>query len=265
MPDVLRWLLLAWITSALPFSGSGEPAPAHYLEGTLHAFISLTDAGGKTLAAGDLVQMVSGDRVTTHLQFHFKDGSLDDETTVFTQRGTFRLISDHHIQRGPFFPHPIDVSIDAPRGLVTVRSVNKDGKEEVTANHMNLPADLYNGMLGSIVKNVQPKAAETTVSMLVMTPKPRLVKLAISPSWEDTFSVSGVEHKAHTFMIKIELGGVAGVIAPLIGKAPPDLRFWILPGDVPVALREEAPLFDGCPLLTFWMASPVWPHSESGK
>jgi len=42
--------------------------------------------------------------------FTFKDGSVDDETTVFSQRHTFRLISYHHIQKGPSFPHPMDLA-----------------------------------------------------------------------------------------------------------------------------------------------------------
>ena len=201
-----------------------------------------------------------GDQVTVHLVFHFKDGSLDEETTEFTQHGTFRLVDDHHIQKGPFFPRPTDVTIDVAHGLVTVRSANKDGKTNVDTQHMSLPADLYNGMLATIVKNVPSNVPETRISMLVLAPKPRLVKLSISPSGEDGFSVAGMQRKARTYIAKIELGGVAGVIAPLIGKAPPELRFWILPGEVPIALREEAPLFDGSPLLTFWMASPVWPH-----
>ena len=72
----------------------------------MHGFLALTTEQGQVLAGGDLIEVVHGDRVTSHLTFHFKDGSLDDETTVYTQRGVFRLISDHHIQRGPYFPAP---------------------------------------------------------------------------------------------------------------------------------------------------------------
>jgi hypothetical protein len=34
------------------------------------------------LAVGDLFEVVRGDRVTSRLIFRFKDGSVDDETTV---------------------------------------------------------------------------------------------------------------------------------------------------------------------------------------
>jgi hypothetical protein len=70
-----------------------------YREGSVHGFLALRTMEGKTLAAGDLIQVVRGDRVVSHLVFRFKDGSIDDETAVFTQSGNFRLISDHHIQK----------------------------------------------------------------------------------------------------------------------------------------------------------------------
>ena len=119
--------------------------------------------------------------MTTHLTFHFKDGSLDEETTVYTQRGVFRLISDHHIQRGPYFPHPLDMKIDVARGRGDAFSLGKDGKDEVATDHMKMPPDLYNGLVTPVIKNVSPDAGETKVSMIVSTPKPRLMTLDILP------------------------------------------------------------------------------------
>ncbi len=68
-----------------------EPIAARHPEGTLHGFLALTTDQGQVLADGDVVEIVRGDRVTSHVTFHFKDGSLDEETTVYTQRGVFRL------------------------------------------------------------------------------------------------------------------------------------------------------------------------------
>jgi hypothetical protein len=96
---------------------------------------------------GDLFQVVRGDQVTSRLLFRFKDGSVDDETAVFSQRGDFQLITDHHIQKGPSFPHPMDLSIDVRSGQVTVRSPGKDGKEEVKSEHLDLTPDLVNGLI----------------------------------------------------------------------------------------------------------------------
>ena len=152
-----------------------------HMEGTVHGFLALRSKDGRVLAVGDLFQVVRGDRVTFRLLFRFKDGSVDDETAVFGQRGNFQLITDHHIQKGPSFPQPMDLSIDVPSGQVTVRSTGKDGKEEVKSEHLDLPPDLYNGLILSIAKNIQPEAPETKVSMVVATPKPRQLASTASP------------------------------------------------------------------------------------
>jgi hypothetical protein len=152
-----------------------------HVEGTIHGFLALRSKEGHVLAVGDLFQVVRGDRVTSRLLFRFKDGSVDDETAVFSQRGNFQLITDHHIQKGPAFPNPLDLSIDVRSGQITVRSTGKDGKKEVKSEHLALPPDLVNGLILSITKNISPETPETKVSMVVASPKPRLVKLAISP------------------------------------------------------------------------------------
>ncbi|HEY6488570.1 MAG: hypothetical protein WCC26_14310 [Terracidiphilus sp.] len=215
------------------------------------------------LASGDLIQVAHGDQVTARTLFRFKDGSIDDETTVFSQRHSFRLISDHHIQKGPFFPHPMDVFVDARKNLVTVRSEGKDGKEETNTNHFDLPTDLANGMVPVLCDNIAPDATQTTVSMLVATPKPRLVKLVISPHGEDPFSIGGDSHQGTHFEIKIDLGGVAGIVAPLIGKQPPDIQLWIVGGEAPTFIREQGPNYPEGPVLNIELARPVWPDSPA--
>src|SRR5258708_32077698 len=170
------WSLSVLLIFALQAGAPAEPIPVRHVEGTVHGFLALRSKEGRVVAVGDLFQVVRGDRVTARLLFTFKDGSIDDETTVFTQRGNFQLISDHHIQKGPSFPQPMDVSIDVPSGQVTVRSAGKGGKEEVSSEHLDLPPDLINGLILSISKNIRPETPETKVSMVVATPKPRLVK-----------------------------------------------------------------------------------------
>jgi hypothetical protein len=95
--------------------------------------------------------------------------------------------------------------------------------------------------------------------MVVASPKPRLVKVAISPHGEEPFSLAGSRRKAMHFVLKIELGGVAGVVAPLIGKAPPQIQIWIIGGIAPAFVREEGPLYQGGPIWTIQLTSPVWP------
>jgi hypothetical protein len=229
---------------------------------------------GKVVAVGDLFQVVRGDRVNSHVVFHFKDGSIDDETSVFSQRGTFHLISDHHIQKGPFFAHPMDMTIDVASGQVTVRTAGKDGKDDVKSDHMTLPPDLANGIIIPVIENLPANSTdgkksdgasqtETDVSMIVATPKPRLIKLAISRVGEDNFSLAGFERKDVHYQIKFELGGVAGKVAPLVGKQPPDVQVWIEGGAMPTLVREQGPLAEGSAIVSIQVTGPELPGASS--
>jgi hypothetical protein len=242
-------------------SALSAPVPVHYRAGTIHAFLEMRSEDGHVLASGDLVQVATLDRITARTTFHFTDGSIDDETTIISQRRSLRLISDHHVQIGPFFPHPTDVLIDSGKAIVTARTTGKDGKDEVKTDHLNLPPDLANGMVPFVIQNMQPAAPQTTVSMLVFNPSPRIVKLAIARQGEEPFSVVGTTHQGIRYEIKIELGGVAGVVAPIIGKQPPNIQLWIIGGQAPTFVKEEGPIYSDGPIMTIELAKPVWPDA----
>lgn len=254
-PNVIALLLVSGIflqPSPLP----AEEVAVRYREGLTHGFLALRTLEGKTLADGDLLQVARGNRVTTRVIFHFKDGSIHDETTVFSQGQTFRLLSEHLIQKGPSFEHPIDAWIDGSTGDVTVRSTDHDGKEKVDTEHIDLPPDVANGLIFTLVKNIG--SAETKVAMVATTPKARLVKLGITRQGAEPFSVGGSSRKATHYVVKIEIGGAAGVVAPLLGKQPPDIHVWILGGEAPVFVKSEGPLFYGGPIWRIELVSPVW-------
>jgi hypothetical protein len=252
-------LVIAALLQPRPLKG--EQVPVRHMEGTVHGFLVLRTQQGETLAAGDLIQVVRGDRLISELVFHFKDGSVDDEVTVFSQRDHFRLLSDHHVQKGPAFPHPMDVSINATSGEVRVHST-ENGKDKVQTEHLDLPPDLANGMILTILKNIRPDTSETKLSYVAAMPKPRLVKLAITPHGEDTFTTAGSTHKATNYVVKVELGGITGVVAPLIGKQPQDTHVWIIGGKAPAFVKMEGPLYQGAPIWRIELTSPVWQQSK---
>jgi hypothetical protein len=191
------------------------------------------------------VQVAHGDRVTTRTTFQFKDGSLDDETTVFTQRQTFHLISDRHIQRGPSFPKPMDTLVEG-NGNVTIRAGGD--KDKVETNHMDLPADISNGLEFIELCNLRPADTEAKVALVAPSGKGRLVHLAIKPDGDDTVDVMGMRRKVIVYRIHIDLGGVAAVVAPVIGKQPDDIRVWVLDGPAPLVVRIEAQMYEGGPV-----------------
>ena len=236
---------------------AADPVQVHRTEGTFHGFLVLKTPEGKTLASGDLIQVAHGDRVTSRLTFHFRDNSLDDETAIYSQRKVFQLISDHHIQRGPSFPKPLDMFIDARSGQI----ISRDENQKTTQEHLDVESDICNGILLSLLLNIDPLSTPIRLSMVAPTSKPRLVHIVITADGEDRVSIGGRRHKATNYRIKVELGGLAGVVAPIIGRQPSDVHFWILGGDAPAFLREEGQFYEGGPIWRVDLVSPLFPRT----
>jgi len=248
-------ILFACATMLQPTALFADMIPVRHTEGLIHGFLLVLTFEGKALADGQMTQDAQGDRVTNHLIFRFKDGSIYEDTTVFSQRGTFRLLSDHLILRGPSFKQPVDTSINASTGQVKVRYTEDKGKEKVIAQRMELPPDVANGLLFTLMKDIKPSAPRTTVSMVATTPKPRLVKLAILPQGEEPFTIGSFHHKAMHFVVKVEIGGVTGFLARLMGKQPADTHVWVLGGEAPAFVKAEGPLYVGGPIWRIQLAS----------
>jgi hypothetical protein len=237
---------------------SQSPVAVRYTEGVVRGFLALRTLEGNILAEGDVTQFARGDRVTSHTVLRFKDGSINEETVVFSQRHIFRLISYHQVQKGPAFKQPMDVSVDGLTGQVTVRYTDNDGKEKTVSDRLKLPPDVSNGMILTLLKNIRPDVPLTTLSMVAAAPKPRLVKLLISPEGEESVSAGGSSQKATRYVVKVDIGGVAGVVAPLVGKQPQDTHIWILGGDAPSFAKSEGPLYGGGPIWRIELTSPDW-------
>ena len=210
---------------------SADSVAVRYAEGVVRGFLVLRAPDGSVIANGDSIQ----------------------------QRKRFQLVSDHVIQRGPSFPHPMEMSIDAASGRVTVR--HRDGdKEQVVEERMELPPDLANGIVSTLVKNLAPDAASLTVPMVVASPKPRLVKLLITRAGLERFSAGRNAYKATRFNVKVEIGGIAGVVAPLVGKEPKEASVWIVRGEAPGFVASESQFFQDAPLWRIELAAPNFPR-----
>jgi len=259
--------LLACLALLLPCALPAEQVAVRHTEGIVHGFLVLRTLEDKIIAEGDLTQLARGDRVTTHVIFHFEDGSVHEETTLFSQRGSFRLLSDHLVQKGPAFKRPMEVTTNGTTGEVTVRYTDEDNKdkEKVVTERLKLPPDVANGIVFTLLKNIRPEATRLTVSMVVATPKPRLVKLVIALQGEEPFSIGGSGRKATHYVAKVEIGGAAGLVAPLVGKQPPDTHIWILGGEAPVFVKSEGPLYEGGPIWRIELTSPVWPQKPAAN
>ncbi|MGC1108190.1 MAG: hypothetical protein WA876_16795 [Candidatus Acidiferrales bacterium] len=235
-----------------------EPIPVRHLEGESHGFLVLQTVEGRAVAIGDWVEVGTCSRMTLHLVFHFNDGSIYDETTVFSQRRAFRLLSDHLIEKGSSFKQPVETWIDGATGQFKARYTDKDGKQKFLSQKIDLPTDVANGLVPIILKDIDPKAVQTTVSMVAATPKPRIVHLIITPRGEQPFFINTSQHAAIHYVIKVDIGGTAGVVAPLVGKQPANSDAWVLGGSAPALVREQGPLYEDGPVWTIMPIAPKW-------
>jgi hypothetical protein len=226
------------------FAGNGEcQLLVKHPVGARRGFLTVRSQGGVSLGYAELSEYAAG------------------ETTVFNQGKTFRFVSDHHIQKGRFFKTPSDITVEAD-GKVTTRSVDKDGKKKVDTESMEITPDFANGMVGTVIENLAEDAGEFKLGMIVPTPKPRAIKLDVTPDGEASFRVAGTSQKAHVFRLKPEIGGVAGVIAPLVGMQPKDILISVLEGEVPTIVRIEQQLAEGTPVLDIESAGTSFPRGS---
>ena len=238
-------------------SGSMHAATVsvRFREGFSHGFVRLRNPQGRILADGETSQQPHGSRIVGRLRFAFRDGSVYDETTTFTQQREFRLVSEHVVQHGPAFPESQDLLIDAASGQVTVH-YTEQGEAKTASEHLDLPPDIANGIVQTLLKNEPSGVVPESLPYVIATPKPRLVKLIVRIAGTDRFSLGGLRRPATHYVLKVDLGGITGTIASITGKEPPDSHVWILHDDVPLFVRAQQPFFSDAPLWTIELASP---------
>src|SRR5438105_13424428 len=119
-------VLLACISLLRVNAQPAERVTVRHLEGLSNGFLALRTMEGKPRADGEITQVANDDHVTSRVFFRFKDGSIYDDTAIFSQRGSFRLLSDHLIEKGPSFKHPMETTLDASTGKMMIRYTDKE-------------------------------------------------------------------------------------------------------------------------------------------
>lgn len=245
-----------------PRAVAADVIPVRFVEGAMHGFLVLRTLNGALLASGDLLQIRrDGGEVESRMVFRFEDGSLFDETVVYTQQGVFALQRYSLVQRGPAFPEDTDVSLDRASGKyrVTTRS-RADGQDEVHEGTLDLPADVYNGMLLTVTKSL-PAGGAARVHLVVFSPTPRVIELQIEPAGQHAVIVGVLKKTAVHYVFKPKLGTGLSLLATLAGRVPPDCHVWIVPDDVPAFVRFDGPLFNPGPAWRIELTSPRWPDA----
>jgi hypothetical protein len=138
-----------------------------------------------------------------------------------------------------------------------VKYTNGSGEEKVSTDQMKLPADLGNGLLITFLKNIRSEDTPLRFSYLAPTPNPRMVDLEVRTAGKEPFSIAGAVHTATHYVVKIEIGGVTGLLAGLFGKIPADSHVWILEGAEPAFLKSEEALAPGRQAFRTELISPL--------
>jgi len=196
--------------------------------------------------------------VESRLVFTFKDGSLHEEHVAFSQQRVFTLVRYQLIQRGPSFPRQIDVTVD--RGTSTYRVQSNEGegdKTEVLKGEVDVPKDIYNGMLVTTLLNL-PKRTSEMVNIMAFTPEPSVVKLELAFTGEQTIRIGDQSRKALNYAFRPDIGMIRKFFGQVLGQLPADFHYncWILDDEVPAFVRFEGPLQLMGPIRSIELMSP---------
>jgi hypothetical protein len=255
--DVKSAILLALVALGATVTAHAAPAKVRLPEGVARGPLVLTTLDGRAIAHGELVQRARGSRIDSRLSFAFLDGSVWDEQVTFSQDRVFRLETYKLVQRGPSFPTS-EIEFNRRDGRFKARTqTRKEDELKEASGPLEMPDDVYNGMALVLLKNLA-NGEGGSGQMLVFTPKPRLIRMDLVREGEDEVRLGALGRTAIRYLVKLDVGGLAGVLATALGKDPPDGRYWLLAGDVPAFVRFTGATYLNGPIWRLENATVQW-------
>ena len=256
---VIGFLVL--LTASRP---EAAPVSVKLSEGSVRGFVVVRSLDGHAIAYGEMLQHPKEGALESRLLLNFDDGSVYDETVTFSQAQVFTVQAYRLRQHGPSFPTS-EISFDRKTRRFQARVQEKKGAAEQTASgDLEMPPDLYNGMTLVLIKNLRP--GETAdVKMAAFMPKPRLITMHLQPEGEESALLGAHPKKVIRYVVKLEIGGLTGALASLLGKQPADLHYWFVPGDLPAFAKFEGPMFLNGPIWRLELATLGWRTKDPGR
>ena len=178
---------------------------------------------------------------------------------MFTQRGVFKLVSDHLIQKGPAFKRSTDTTINAASGKVTVKYTDEKGKRRCRDRADEAAARSCQWSTSTAAERHRADDAENNIVHGGHDAQAAAREAGDHAPRRRAIFHRRLGYKAMHYVVKIEIGGIAGVVAPIVGKQPPDTHIWMLGGGAPVFIKSEGPMEDGGAIWRIELAgSPVF-------
>jgi hypothetical protein len=252
-----------WLVAAVVLChavvAEAAPVKVRLPEGTARGFLVVKTLQGEPIGYGELRPIPRGGLIESAFTLSFKDGSVREETVTFSQHDVLRLEAYRLRQRGPSFPS-MEISFDRRSGRyrATVQQTRNDEPKSAEGT-LEMPPDLYNGMALVVLKNL-PEGASVSARMAVFLPTPRLIRMELGPESQERVFVGAQARPAVRYLVNLEVGGVAGTIAALVGKDPPDLRYWLVTGPVPAFVRFQGAMFLNGPQWRVELTPVEWPN-----
>ena len=111
--------------------------------------------------------------------------------------------------------------------------------------------------------NNLPKGTGETVSILIFTPKPKVVPLHLTFVSDQALRIGGRSIKVKQYAFEPELGIFQTILGKVFGKLPLYFRYdcWILDDDVPGFVRFDGRLQVKAPVMRIEMTSPRLPSN----
>jgi hypothetical protein len=244
------------VLAAALHSVFAAPIPVRFAEGLMHGFLVLRTVDGSEIAQGDLLQVRRNGEIDKRMVFHFKDGSIFDEKVTYTQDRVYALKSYALSKTGPAFEADTAISLTPATGAYRVKTKDhKNGDEKIDEGKLQMPADVYNGMILTVVKDLAKGAGET-VHYVAFTPAPRMIELELVPLGEQAITIGELPKTAIHFALKPRLGMWLRLFATLTGRAPEDSHAWILNDEIPAFVGFEGSLTTPGPVWRIELTSP---------
>jgi hypothetical protein len=226
-----------------------------YPEGTVHGFLLLRAQSDSVLAHGNMLQTVKGSVVTSEMIFRFSDGSRFEERVTFSQDGVFRLRDYSLTLKGKSFASDLQITLNGATGRYRVEVAGEEESPAVEEGTLDLPADVYNGMVVTIAKNLT-RQTETRVHCVAFMPEPRIVEIELGAVASPGVRHGGWSMNTLHFVVKPKLGFFLGALARLTGQLPPDNHIYIVTDGVPAFVRSDGPLYNDGPVWRIELAVP---------